>query len=195
MNLLKKTRFIQRQHLLPADVKMTGNPPPPPPPPPKAPPPPSPPKAPPPPPPKAPPPPPPKGTPPPKKSPQRNPNKVPKSLRKPLPRKKAAERKPLPRKKAAERKPKKKKSRGPRLRLRIRSAKIDTEVDEYQDRLGWVTASSDLIPMEEEKKEPETMLHQCSMCGSRMTIPRPKRERYKVICSYPECGHEDMIGI
>jgi len=192
MNLLKKTRFIQRQHLLPADVKMTGNPPPPPPPPPKAPPPPPPkatsppppPKAPPPPPPKAPPPPPPKGTPPPKKSPQRNPNKVPKSLRK-----------PLPRKKAAERKPKKKKSRGPRLRLRIRSAKIDTEVDEYQDRLGWVTASSDLIPMEEEKKEPETMLHQCSMCGSRMTIPRPKRERYKVICSYPECGHEDMIGI
>ena len=81
------------------------------------------------------------------------------------------------------------------MRLRIRSAKIDTEVDEYQDRLGWVTASSDLIPMEEEKKEPETMLHQCSMCGSRMTIPRPKRERYKVICSYPECGHEDMIGI
>ena len=133
-----------------------------------------------------PPPPPPKANPPstPKKSLQRTSNKVPKKLRK-----------PLPRKKAAEKKPKKKKPRGPRLRLRIRSAKIDTEVDEYQDRLGWVTASSDLIPMEEEKKEPETMLHQCSMCGSRMTIPRPKRERYKVICSYPECGHEDMIGI
>ena len=104
--------------------------------------------------------------------------------------------KPLPKKKAAEKRPKKKRSRGPRLRLKIRSAKIDSEVDEYQDRLGWVTASSDLIPIEEEKKkEPETMLHQCSMCGSRMTIPRPKRERYKVICSYPECGHEDMIGI
>ncbi len=192
MNLLEKTRFIQRQHLLPEDVKMTGNPPPPPPPPPPkaTPPPPPPPKAtpPPPPPPKAtpPPPPPPKANPPstPKKSLQRTSNKVPKKLRK-----------PLPRKKAAEKKPKKKKPRGPRLRLRIRSAKIDTEVDEYQDRLGWVTASSDLIPMEEEKKEPETMLHQCSMCGSRMTIPRPKRERYKVICSYPECGHEDMIGI
>lgn len=104
--------------------------------------------------------------------------------------------KPLPKKKAAEKRPKKKRSRGPRLRLKIRSAKIDSEVDEYQDRLGWVTASSDIIPIEEEKKkEPETMLHQCSMCGSRMTIPRPKRERYKVICSYPECGHEDMIGI
>ena len=104
--------------------------------------------------------------------------------------------KPLPKKKAAEKRPKKKRSRGPRLRLKIRSAKIDSDVDEYQDRLGWVTASSDIIPIEEEKKkEPETMLHQCSMCGSRMTIPRPKRERYKVICSYPECGHEDMIGI
>ena len=44
------------------------------------------------------------------------------------------------------------------------------------------------------KKEPETLLHQCSMCGIRMEIPRPKRERYKVICAYPECGHEDNIG-
>jgi len=33
------------------------------------------------------------------------------------------------------------------------------------------------------------------MCGSRMTIPRPKRDRYKVICSYPECGYEDMVGV
>ena len=30
--------------------------------------------------------------------------------------------------------------------------------------------------------------------GSRMEIPRPKRERYKVICAHPECGHEDQIG-
>ncbi|MEE3114097.1 MAG: hypothetical protein VX303_04135, partial [Candidatus Thermoplasmatota archaeon] len=42
---------------------------------------------------------------------------------------------------------------------------------------------------------PETMIHQCSMCGVRMMIPTPKRDRYKVICAYPECGHEDMIGI
>jgi hypothetical protein len=148
----------------------TPPPPPPPPPPPKATPP--------------PPPPPPKATPPPPP-----PKAKPKTASKKI-------KKPLPKKKASEKRPKKKRSRGPRLRLKIRSAKIDSEVDEYQDRLGWVTASSDIIPVEEEKKkEPETMLHQCSMCGSRMTIPRPKRERYKVICSYPECGHEDMIGI
>ena len=39
------------------------------------------------------------------------------------------------------------------------------------------------------------LAHFCSMCGIRMEIPRPKRDRYKVICAYPECGHEDMIGI
>ena len=44
------------------------------------------------------------------------------------------------------------------------------------------------------KKEPETITHHCTMCGSRMQIPRPKRERYKVICAHPECGHEDQIG-
>ena len=90
----------------------------------------------------------------------------------------------------------KKKARGPRLRLKIRSAKIEKETDDYQSQRGWVTASTDLLPIEEEKKkEPETIIHQCSMCGSRMTIPRPKRERYKVICSYPECGYEDMVGV
>ena len=130
---------------------------------------------------------------PPKRKPMTKPPSPPKRKSKTVPKR---IKKPLPKKKAAEKRPKKKRSRGPRLRLKIRSAKIDSEVDEYQDRLGWVTASSDIIPVEEEKKkEPETMLHQCSMCGSRMTIPRPKRERYKVICSYPECGHEDMIGI
>lgn len=46
-----------------------------------------------------------------------------------------------------------------------------------------------------EEEGPETMIHQCSMCGVRMMIPTPKRDRYKVICAYPECGHEDMIGI
>ena len=155
---------------------MADTPPPPPPPPKATPPPPPPPKA------TPPPPPPPKATPPPPV-----PKKTVKPKKAPLPKKK-----PLPIKKAA----KKKKLRRPRLRLKIKSDKIDTDVDDYKSQLGWVTASSDLLPIEEEKKkEPETMIHQCSMCGSRMTIPRPKRERYKVICSYPECGHEDMIGI
>ena len=193
MNILSKTRFIQRWHAFPLAVKMADNSTPPPPPPPPSPPKATPPPPPPPSPPKATPPPPPPPPSPPKAKPKTKPPSPQKAKPKAIPKR---VKKPLPRKKAAEKRPKKKKSRGPRLRLKIRSAKIDSEVDEYQDRLGWVTASSDIIPIEEEKKkEPETMLHQCSMCGSRMTIPRPKRERYKVICSYPECGHEDMIGI
>jgi hypothetical protein len=44
-------------------------------------------------------------------------------------------------------------------------------------------------------QEPEIVTHQCTMCGAMMRIPRPKRERYKVICAHPECGHSDFIGI
>ncbi len=77
---------------------------------------------------------------------------------------------------------------------------MSEETDEYTDQIGWTTSGaeivlSDLKDIEEtEKKEPETHTHHCSMCGSRMEIPRPKRERYKVICAHPECGHEDQIG-
>ncbi len=45
------------------------------------------------------------------------------------------------------------------------------------------------------KKGPETTTHQCTMCGARMEIPAPKRDRYKVICAHPDCGHVDVIGL
>ncbi|HJM12906.1 MAG TPA: hypothetical protein QF641_00215 [Candidatus Thalassarchaeaceae archaeon] len=96
---------------------------------------------------------------------------------------------------------KKKRSRRIKIKLGLRAKRLSEEVDTYTDQIGWTTSSaetvlSDLKDIEENiKKEPETLVHQCSMCGIRMEIPRPKRERYKVICAYPECGHEDMIGI
>ncbi len=77
---------------------------------------------------------------------------------------------------------------------------MSEETDTYTDQIGWTTSGSEIVlsdlkDVEEmEKKEPETHTHHCSMCGSRMEIPRPKRERYKVICAHPECGHEDQIG-
>jgi hypothetical protein len=171
---------------------MVGNPPPPPPPPsaPKAnrPPPPSAPKA------NRPPPPPPSA--PKANRPPPPPPSAPKAKQKTVDPTKRVEKKGNKPKKSTPKSKPKKKSRKPRLRLKIKSAKIDTDQDNYQSQRGWVTASTDLLPIEEEtKKEPETMIHQCSMCGSRMTIPRPKRDRYKVICSYPECGHEDMVGV
>ena len=74
-------------------------------------------------------------------------------------------------------------------------------MDTYTDQVGWTTfdtASKSATSKEVEvvtKKGPETTMHQCSMCGARMEIPAPKRDRYKVICAHPDCGHVDMIGL
>jgi len=87
-----------------------------------------------------------------------------------------------------------------KIKLGLRAKKLSEEADEYTDQIGWTTSGaetvlSDLKDIEEvTKKEPETITHHCTMCGSRMQIPRPKRERYKVICAHPECGHQDQIG-
>ncbi len=94
----------------------------------------------------------------------------------------------------------KKKGRRIRIKLGLRANKISEDVDSYTDQIGWTTSSSETIlsdfaDIEETvKNEPDTLIHHCSMCGSRMEIPKPKRERYKVICAHPECGHEDNIG-
>ena len=93
-----------------------------------------------------------------------------------------------------------KKSRRIKIKLGLRAKKISEEVDSYTDQIGWTTSVSDTIvsdfdeTQETVNREPDTLIHHCSMCGSRMEIPRPKRERYKVICAHPECGHEDAIG-
>ena len=44
-----------------------------------------------------------------------------------------------------------------------------------------------------EAELPEIITHQCSMCGAMNRIPRPQRDRYKVICANEDCGHEDEI--
>ena len=95
---------------------------------------------------------------------------------------------------------KKKKGGRIKIKLGLRAKKISEDTDSYTDQIGWTTSGSesvlsDVKDLEEiEKKEPETITHHCSMCGIRMQIPRPTRERYKVVCAYPECGHEDKVG-
>ncbi|MDG1536419.1 MAG: hypothetical protein P8Q45_04265, partial [Candidatus Thalassarchaeaceae archaeon] len=91
---------------------------------------------------------------------------------------------------------KKKRKRRLRIKLGLRESEISEADDRYKDELGWTAAGTILEDMEESgPKEPEIITHQCSMCGSMMQIPRPKRDRYKVECAYPECGHSDMIGL
>ena len=151
---------------------------PPPPPPKKAPPPPK----------KAPPPPPKKAPPPPKKAPP------PKKRRKPAPPKKGRKGKRKPKGKEAQ---PKKKGRRIKIKLRLKQSSITDEDDSYTDQVGWTVTHDEMEDFVEEpvNKEPEVVDHQCTMCGSMMRIPRPKRDRYTVICAHPECGHEDTIGI
>ena len=205
-------RFLQRDSVFAWGVSMARKPPPPPPPPPngkKGPPP--------------PPPPPPKGKkgppPPPKvkKSPPPKPKKA--APPPPEPPKKAAPPPPRP-KKAAPAPPKggkprrrkgkrpaakgakttqkgKPRKRGRRIRIKLglRQSRIREKKDSYEDQMGWTVTQQVLEPFEDlESQESDILTHQCSMCGSIMQIPHPKRERYKVICAYSECGHEDMIG-
>jgi len=172
---------------------MAKKPPPPPPPKPK--------KAPPPPPPKpkkAPPPPPKpkKVAPPPKAKP-----KAKKAPPPPKPKKVAPPPKAKPKKKRGKRSKKKaapkKKGRRIRIKLGLKQRYLSSEEDTYEDQVGWTATQEVLEPLDgpQEEKKPEVIEHQCSMCGSVMQIPQPKRDRYKVICAYSECGHEDMIGI
>ena len=189
-------RFFQREPASPtsdsvADEQIK----PPPPPPPRAPPPPAPPK------PRAPPPPaPPK---PQATSPPAPPKPRPKPRKKPSVKPKGKRRRrPAPKKGKPGQPPvgEKKKGRRIRIKLGLRANRISEEVDTYTDQIGWTTSSSEMVlsdyKEEEEivKKEPDTLIHHCTMCGSRMEIPKPKREKYKVICAHPECGHEDNIG-
>ena len=206
------SRFLQRDSVFAWGVSMARKPPPPPPPPPKGK------KGPPP-----PPPPPPKGKkgppPPPKvkKSPPPKPKKAPppppehpKKAAPPPPRpKKAAPAPPKggkPRRRKGKRpaakgakttqkgKPRKR-GRRIRIKLGLRQSRITEKKDSYEDQMGWTVTQQVLEPFEDlESQESDILTHQCSMCGSIMQIPHPKRERYKVICAYSECGHEDMIG-
>ncbi len=92
--------------------------------------------------------------------------------------------------------PKARPKRRRRLRLRMKSKSIAEEEDSYTDRIGWNTSVGTVLEDNEEiVEEPKTISHQCSMCGSMMTIPKPKRERYRIVCSYPQCGHSDTVGI
>ena len=192
------SRFLQRDSVFAWGVSMARKPPPPPPPPPKG-------KKGPPPPPKAKKPPPPK----PKKA-APPPPEPPKKAAPPPPRpKKAAPTPPKggkPRRKKGKRpaakgakttqkgKPRKR-GRRIRIKLGLRQSRITEKKDSYEDQMGWTVTQQVLEPFEDlESQESDILTHQCSMCGSIMQIPHPKRERYKVICAYSECGHEDMIG-
>ena len=82
-------------------------------------------------------------------------------------------------------KPRKKKRK---MRLSLRQNKIK-KTDSYTDSLGWSQSNAGRVLEDAPKPvEPETLVVQCDMCGCRLKIPKPKKQRYTVSCSYPECG-------
>lgn len=84
----------------------------------------------------------------------------------------------------------KKKRRRKKLRLSLKSRNIK-ETDSYTDQVGWETSSRVLDDPNAHAKttEPVTIRHQCSLCGSIMQAPKPKRARYTITC--PNCEHID----
>ncbi len=138
---------------------------------------------------KAPPPPPPKKAPPAKKKapPPQKPTKAPpaKKSRRQRPKKEAKPKKPT------------KKARKIRIKLGLRQTRLRKDDEEtIPEDIGWTISQETLEDFDQpESTEPEAVSHQCSMCGSIMQIPAPKRDRYKVVCAYPECGHEDTFGL
>ena len=157
-------------------------------------------------------PPPPNATPPPNAPPQRRPPPPGKTRRRPPQVPKRGEAPPKkkrpapPRRKAKPKKPPKaKKGRRIKIKLGLKTKAVSEELDTYTDQVGWTTfdktskSPSKSLSFEDievvTKKGPETVTHQCTMCGARMEIPAPKRDRYKVICAHPDCGHVDMIGL
>ena len=129
---------------------------------------------------KAPPPPPPKKAPPAKKK-----APPPKKSRRQRPKKEAKPKKPT------------KKARKIRIKLGLRQTRLRKDDEEtIPEDIGWTISQETLEDFDQpESTEPEAVSHQCSMCGSIMQIPAPKRDRYKVVCAYPECGHEDTFGL
>ena len=75
------------------------------------------------------------------------------------------------------------------MRLSLRQNKIK-KTDDFSDSLGWSHSTAGRVLEDAPKPtEPETLTIQCEMCGCRLKIPKPKKQRYTVSCSYPECGH------
>ena len=74
-----------------------------------------------------------------------------------------------------------------KMRLSLRQNKIK-KTDDYKDSLGWTQNAGRVLSDAPKAVEPEIIIVQCEMCGSRLKIPKPKKHRYTVSCSYSECN-------
>ena len=78
-----------------------------------------------------------------------------------------------------------------KIRLSLKSSKIKKS-DSYTDQIGWSTQAGRTLEEAPKSKEPETIRHQCSLCGAIMKVPKPKKARYTITC--PTCDHQDAFN-
>ncbi len=79
-----------------------------------------------------------------------------------------------------------KRRRRKKIRLSLKSSKLK-KTDAYSDTRGWSTDVGRTVDAPEAPKAPETIRHQCEMCGSIMKVPKPRKARYTITC--PHCEH------
>ena len=84
---------------------------------------------------------------------------------------------------------KKKGKRKRKMRLSLKQKKMSVTQDRYSDSLGWSTDVGRTLTDAPKPTGPEIIKLQCDMCGCMLKIPKPKKSRYTVACSYPECNH------
>ena len=87
--------------------------------------------------------------------------------------------------------PGKRRKKKRKIRLSLKSSKMK-KTDSYSDQVGWSTDVGRTLGEAPKSKEPDTIKHQCSLCGAIMTVPKPKKARYTISC--PHCGHEDAFN-
>ncbi len=78
-----------------------------------------------------------------------------------------------------------------KIRLSLKSSKLK-KTDTYSDQVGWSTDVGRSLGEAPKAKEPDTIKHQCSLCGAIMKVQKPKKARYTISC--PHCGHEDNFS-
>ena len=70
--------------------------------------------------------------------------------------------------------PGKRKKKKRKLRLSLKSSKMK-KTDSYTDQLGWSTDVGRTLEEKAKPKGPDTIKHQCQMCGTIMKVPKPKK--------------------
>ena len=78
-----------------------------------------------------------------------------------------------------------------KLKLSLKSKKMK-KADTNSDQVGWSTDVGKTLSETAKPKGPDTIKHQCEMCGTIMKVPKPKRAKYTITC--PHCEHQQSFN-